>query len=319
MLVLEDERPLQGQGTRAPRPASATARSAAHEPRQGPLSAGRLHQAATRSTTTPRSRRCCCRTCAGRALTLKRYPNGVEGQAFFEKRAPSHRPDWVADGQAVPAGQRDDRVRARRRRRDARLARATSRRSSCTRRWRSRADARPADRGRLRPRPRPAGDDRRVLPRRAAAARDVRRPRPALLRQDLRLQGPAALRAAEQPRRDVRRDQAVRARPSPSCSRARSRSWPSRRMAKARRAGKVLIDWAQNDRAQDDRRRLLAARARAADGLDAGRLGRGRGVRRVGRPRAAALHGGAGAGSAWPSTATSSRPVLSVSQRLPGA
>ena len=25
---------------------------------------------------------------AGRALTLKRYPNGVEGQAFFEKRAP---------------------------------------------------------------------------------------------------------------------------------------------------------------------------------------------------------------------------------------
>lgn len=30
-----------------------------------------------------------------RALTLKRYPNGVEGGHFYEKRCPSHRPDWV--------------------------------------------------------------------------------------------------------------------------------------------------------------------------------------------------------------------------------
>lgn len=33
---------------------------------------------------------------AGRALTLRRWPDGVRGQTFFEKRAPSHRPDWVA-------------------------------------------------------------------------------------------------------------------------------------------------------------------------------------------------------------------------------
>jgi bifunctional non-homologous end joining protein LigD len=32
---------------------------------------------------------------AGRPLTLKRYPNGVEGAYFYEKQAPSHRPDWV--------------------------------------------------------------------------------------------------------------------------------------------------------------------------------------------------------------------------------
>jgi bifunctional non-homologous end joining protein LigD len=32
---------------------------------------------------------------AGRALTMKRYPNGVDGHFFFEKNAPSHRPDWV--------------------------------------------------------------------------------------------------------------------------------------------------------------------------------------------------------------------------------
>jgi bifunctional non-homologous end joining protein LigD len=32
----------------------------------------------------------------GRALTLKRYPNGVEAQFFYEKNAPSHRPEWVS-------------------------------------------------------------------------------------------------------------------------------------------------------------------------------------------------------------------------------
>jgi bifunctional non-homologous end joining protein LigD len=31
-----------------------------------------------------------------RPLTLKRYPNGVEGGFFYEKRCPGHRPDWVA-------------------------------------------------------------------------------------------------------------------------------------------------------------------------------------------------------------------------------
>jgi bifunctional non-homologous end joining protein LigD len=31
----------------------------------------------------------------GRPLTLKRYPDGVEGEFFYEKQCPSHRPDWV--------------------------------------------------------------------------------------------------------------------------------------------------------------------------------------------------------------------------------
>jgi bifunctional non-homologous end joining protein LigD len=31
----------------------------------------------------------------GRPLTLKRYPDGVEGKHFYEKRCPSHRPEWV--------------------------------------------------------------------------------------------------------------------------------------------------------------------------------------------------------------------------------
>ena len=32
---------------------------------------------------------------ADRPLTLKRYPNGVEGDFFYEKQCPRHRPDWI--------------------------------------------------------------------------------------------------------------------------------------------------------------------------------------------------------------------------------
>ena len=36
-----------------------------------------------------------------RPLTLKRYPDGVEGLFFYEKRCPPHRPDWIMT-HAVP-------------------------------------------------------------------------------------------------------------------------------------------------------------------------------------------------------------------------
>jgi bifunctional non-homologous end joining protein LigD len=32
---------------------------------------------------------------AARPITLRRWPDGVEGQTFFQKNAPSHRPDWI--------------------------------------------------------------------------------------------------------------------------------------------------------------------------------------------------------------------------------
>lgn len=32
---------------------------------------------------------------ADRGVTLRRFPDGVDGGSFFEKRCPSHRPDWV--------------------------------------------------------------------------------------------------------------------------------------------------------------------------------------------------------------------------------
>ncbi len=38
-----------------------------------------------------------------RPITLKRYPEGVEGFFFYEKQCPSHRPDWVETA-TVPSG-----------------------------------------------------------------------------------------------------------------------------------------------------------------------------------------------------------------------
>jgi len=32
---------------------------------------------------------------AGRPLSLKRFPDGVEGEFFYEKQCPSHAPDWI--------------------------------------------------------------------------------------------------------------------------------------------------------------------------------------------------------------------------------
>jgi bifunctional non-homologous end joining protein LigD len=39
---------------------------------------------------------------AGRAVTMVRFPDGVEGNSFFEKRCPSHAPRWVHTGRVDP-------------------------------------------------------------------------------------------------------------------------------------------------------------------------------------------------------------------------
>ncbi len=41
----------------------------------------------------------------GRALTLKRYPNGVDAGHFYEKQKPSHAPEWVRS-ESIQAGDR---------------------------------------------------------------------------------------------------------------------------------------------------------------------------------------------------------------------
>lgn len=43
---------------------------------------------------------------ADRPLTLKRYPDGVDGQAFFAKHAPAHRPPWVRTERIVSTSSR---------------------------------------------------------------------------------------------------------------------------------------------------------------------------------------------------------------------
>jgi len=48
---------------------------------------------------------------AARPITLKRYPNGVDGQFFFEKNCPSHRPPWVTTIDIESSGRRSGRNR----------------------------------------------------------------------------------------------------------------------------------------------------------------------------------------------------------------
>ncbi|HEY2801428.1 MAG TPA: non-homologous end-joining DNA ligase [Chthoniobacterales bacterium] len=43
-----------------------------------------------------------------RPLTMKRYPNGVEGEFFYEKNCPSHRPKWVKTATVWSEGNKRD-------------------------------------------------------------------------------------------------------------------------------------------------------------------------------------------------------------------
>jgi bifunctional non-homologous end joining protein LigD len=48
---------------------------------------------------------------AGRPMALKRFVNGAEAEPFFQKRAPSSRPDWLATAQlSFPSGRTADEV-----------------------------------------------------------------------------------------------------------------------------------------------------------------------------------------------------------------
>ena len=43
---------------------------------------------------------------AGRPVTLKRYPDGVDGESFFAKHAPAGRPDWVRTEEIITQSSR---------------------------------------------------------------------------------------------------------------------------------------------------------------------------------------------------------------------
>ncbi|HEY8080389.1 MAG TPA: DNA primase small subunit domain-containing protein, partial [Labilithrix sp.] len=47
----------------------------------------------------------------GRPMALKRFPDGVEAEPFFQKRAPNHKPDWIETTQlAFPSGRTADEI-----------------------------------------------------------------------------------------------------------------------------------------------------------------------------------------------------------------
>jgi bifunctional non-homologous end joining protein LigD len=49
---------------------------------------------------------------AGRAITLTRWPDGVDGKSFFQKQAPAHRPAWVATAPIATSSRTIDYIEA---------------------------------------------------------------------------------------------------------------------------------------------------------------------------------------------------------------
>src|SRR5919106_2904749 len=51
------------------------------------------------------------RGAGGRPMALKRFVNGAEGEAFFQKRAPKSRPDWIETVELkFPSGRTADEI-----------------------------------------------------------------------------------------------------------------------------------------------------------------------------------------------------------------
>ena len=223
----------------------------------------------TSSTTTAGSPRCCSPIWPGRVPTLVRAPDGPDGQIFFEKRCPGHRPKWVntahrwADTTATA---------------DSRAASSTT----CpTLVWVANLaalelhtyqatvdDLELPDRDGDRPRPGRAGHDRRLRRGRARPPRRCSTSSGSSGREDVGIEGPAPVGAAEHAGRHRRRHEELRARRRPAARVARSETGHDGD-GEGTADGRVFVDWSQNDRAQDDGRR----RTRCASG-------RGRGCRR---------------------------------------
>ena len=215
-----------------------------------------------------------------RPLTLKRYPDGVEGQFFYEKQCPSHRPDWVRT-EAVWSRHNDRNIDfcVVERRAHPGLARQPGGHRAAHVDGAGQGDHASHDDG-VRPGPRAAGGHRRVLPGRPDASRHVRAAGPAVVRQDVRVQGAAGLRAAERAG-DLRRHEAVRPRGGRADGKAASR--PGRLTHDEVAPGRKGVHRLEPERrAQDHGLRVLVAREGTADRLHPCHMGRGR--RRVEAP-----------------------------------
>ena len=247
----------------------------------------------------------------GRALTLKRYPNGVDAAVLLREERAVAPPRLGAPTRA--RGQRSTTSSSTTRRRSCGWP--TSPTSSCTPRWRS-----PTSPSARRSSPSTSTRARRPRSSSAAASRE-------LLRGHVR--GPGAASASPRPRgrrgcRSTCRSTARRPsrRPrrfSKAVAELLAREEPElvvARQTKSARAGKVLVDWGQNDVNKTTVSVYSLRAMRAPDGVDAGHVGRGprdagargpRPSRRADVLRRVDEHGDLFA------------PVLTLVQRLPGA
>ena len=106
-----------------------------------------------------------------RPLTMKRYPNGVEGEFFYEKNCPAHRPKWVQDREGLERRQpARDALLPRAGSADARLGRQPGR-HRIAHFARAQEGRGAPDHDGLRSRSRRAGRHRPMLPGRPLAAR----------------------------------------------------------------------------------------------------------------------------------------------------
>ena len=95
------------------------ARGPRHQPGEALLHArGEAHASSTSSATTSRSPTARWRGIRDRPIVLKRFVDGAEGEAFYQKRAPDKRPAWLRTVTlSFPVGPDRRRGRGRRRRR----------------------------------------------------------------------------------------------------------------------------------------------------------------------------------------------------------
>ena len=182
---------------------------------------------------------------AGRPLTVTRWPDGVEAKSFFQKHAPAHRPEWVRTATVPARGKPIDYILAEDLA-DARVAGEPGGDRAARAAGAGRGSGAP-DGGGVRPRPGRAGGDRGVLPRGDAATRRVRRawasrasprrPGSKGLQVYIPLNHDGTSYEQTKPFAKTVAELLEQAEPELVVS----------RMTRARRTGKVLIDWSQND------------------------------------------------------------------------